>query len=149
MFLVHILIRAPEPCGACKNKGRTCFSNSLWTEPLVCVVTWTCSSVFMEDFSENLLQGLPGGHSDPRSTRCGSALPHPSESPFGHVHPLPTLKRNGGPAYLSTNLHPVLSNREEKKTLLSSVNCFFVTGTLQRHFSLKCILAEKNPYYRF
>lgn len=36
LLLVQILIRALEPCGACRNKGRTHFSPSLWTAPLVC-----------------------------------------------------------------------------------------------------------------
>lgn len=80
-----------EPAGA--GAGRV--SPILFGLCLLCVVTWTCSSVFMEVFSENLFQGLPGGHSDPRGTWCGSALLHPSESPFGYVHSLLRLRRNG------------------------------------------------------
>lgn len=80
-----------EPAGA--GAGRV--SPILFGLCLLCVVTWTCSSVFMEVFSENLFQGLPGGHSDPRGTWCGSALLRPSESPFGYVHSLLRLRRNG------------------------------------------------------
>lgn len=95
---------------------------------LLCGVTWTCSSVFTEDFPENLLQGLSRGRSDPRGTWCDSASPHPRRKSLWLCPFTPQTQEEWGPACLSINSCPVLSNGEEKKTLLSSVNWFFVTG---------------------
>lgn len=116
--------RPLEPAGA--GAGRV--SPILFGLCLLCVVTWTCSSVFMEDFPENLFQGLPAGHSDAQGHLVWLCLAPSKWESFWLCPFTPQTQEKWGPAYLSTNLCPVLSNKEEKKTSLSSVNCFFVTG---------------------
>lgn len=138
-------LRPLEPAGA--GAGRV--SPILFGLCLLCVATWTCSSVFMEDFPENLFQGLPAGYSDPRGTWCGSALPRPSESPFGYVHSLLRLRRNGVlHIWVQTCVLCSATGRKRKHHCPQLIASLW-QATLQRHFSLKCILAEKNPYYRF
>lgn len=140
--------QGPEPSGACRNKGRACFSHSLWTVPPVCGHLDLQQRFYGEFLCKSLARPSWGTQWPQEHSVWFCFAPSKWESlwlcPFS-----PQTQEKWSPAYLRTNLCLVLSNREEKKTLLSSVNCFFVTGTLQRHFSLKCILAEKNPYYRF
>lgn len=127
------LTKAPETSVACKTKRR-CFCQRLWTERvqhghLGSHQTPLASSSCFGGVVWESLWDCPGGHGGPRVTCVHFCLGVIQEHLFGHFPLLPRLKKNRVLHILAQSccLCLQLGNREEKKTLLSSVNCFFVT----------------------
>lgn len=65
-------------------------ASCVWSPGLAAVFLWRISL-------EISFKAFPRGTVTHRGTWCGSALPRPSESPFGYVHSLLRLRRNGVP----------------------------------------------------
>ena len=129
--------KASEPAVACSNKRRRCFCQCLRTVRLLCgcldLQQTPLPAVFVTEDFLKISARLSWGTQWPQGHLC-ALLPWPHPSPpgerlFGYVRSLPRLKRNGVLHILvrSCGLCVQLSSREEKRTLLSSVNCFFVT----------------------
>lgn len=115
-----------------QEQGRRCFCQCLWTAHLLPGCLDSQETPLRRSFWKISVR-FPLGPWWPQRHLCALLpWPHPgpaAETLFGHGHSLPRLRRNGVLHILvqSCGLCLQLSNREEKKTLLSSVNCFFVT----------------------
>lgn len=122
------------------------------------MVAWICISplpaVFiMEDFPENLCRALLR-NTGPKRHLC-ALLPSPQrEAGQGSlVMPISSSdSREMGSCIFYYDLVAYvfsLVTGRKRKRYCPQLIAFLGQNTLQRHFSLKCILAEKNPYYWF
>lgn len=151
---------------ACETKGRKNFCQCLHTvhllrawldsQPIPLVVAFV-----RDEFPENICIALLGDVVAPGTLGCTSSLA-PSKAlcgdPGGHQRPLAEVLHASGPqgperpAWHNCQHSLVLpafslATGRKRKHYCRRLIASLCQNTLQRHFSLKCILAKKNPYY--